>query len=133
VHDLNGGIQPNGLFWTVAVASGAFHLNVHAGRAHFRARGVPLIETFVFGGPHCVPATADVDVSWQAVEAPTERGFGSSVPPDDPGAFVGRFARARAIGSFSGALMGFDFHTLPGASSDPGFAELGVERNGVFI
>jgi len=133
VHDLNGGIHPNGLFWTVAVPRSAFSLNVHAGRARLRARGVPLIETFVCGGPNAVPAVADVDVVWDAVEAPADRGLGNGVPPTDPGAFVGRFARARAAGSFSGTILGFEFRSLPGASSDPGFAQIGTERNGVFI
>lgn len=133
MHDLNGGIQPNGLFWTVPVSPDAFSLNVHRGRAHFRVKHVPLVESFVFGGPNIVPAVATADVWWDALEAPMDRGLGLAVPPTNPGAFLGRFARARAVGRFSGSTFGFDFHSLGPASSDDGFAEIGVERNGVFL
>ena len=130
---MNGGIQPNGLFWTVAVPPESFSLSVHQGRARFRVKNVPVVESFVFGGPNIVPGIVSVDVHWDAVEAPMTRGLGTSVPPTDPGAFLGQFARARAVGSFSGAVLGFDFRSRPGASSDQGFAEIGTERNGVFL
>jgi hypothetical protein len=66
-----------------------------------------------------------------AVEAPAVRGLGTSVGPTDPGALHGQFARA--AGSFSGSALGFDFRSRRGASSDQGFAEIGTERNGVFL
>lgn len=133
MHDLNGGIQPNGLFWSVAVPAHSFSFNAHRGRARFRVKDVPLVETFVFGGPNNVPALASIDVEWDAVEDPVDRGFGASVPATDPGAFLGRFARSRAVGDFSGATLGFEFHSLPGATSDQAFAEIGTERNGFFL
>jgi hypothetical protein len=133
VHDYNGGIQPNGLFWSVEVPLRSFSLSVHQGRARFRVKDVPVVESFVFGGPNVVPALVSVDVEWDAVEAPMDRGLGTSVGSTDPGAFLGRFARARAVGSFSGSALGFEFRSRRGASSDQGFAEIGTERNGVFL
>lgn len=117
----------------MAIPAHAFFLSEHHGRARFRVKDVPLVETFVFGGPNTVPAVATVEVEWDAVEDPVDRGLGTSVPATDPGAFSGRFARSRAVGAFSGSTFGFDFHSLRGASSDQGFAEIGAERNGVFL
>jgi hypothetical protein len=34
---------------------------------------------------------------------------------------------------FSGAELGFSFVTKRGASSDLGYAQIGTERNGVFL
>lgn len=121
------------MFWSVAVPPESFSLSVHQGRARFRVKDVPVVESFVFGGANIVPAIVSVDVDWHAVEAPVDRGLGASVDPTDPGAFLGRFARARAVGSFSGSALGFDFRSRPGVSSDQGFAEIGTERNGVFL
>jgi hypothetical protein len=45
----------------------------------------------------------------------------------------GRFERARAVGSFWGTGLGFRFQSEPRVSSDRGYAELGHERNGVFL
>jgi hypothetical protein len=55
------------------------------------------------------------------------------VPATDAGAFLGDFALARSTGSFGGAEFGFSFRSDTGASTDRGFAELGRERNGVFL
>jgi hypothetical protein len=50
---------------------------------------VPVLDQFQFLGPNLVPAT-------------------------DPAAFLGQFARARAVGSFSGTELGFRFQSEPG-------------------
>jgi hypothetical protein len=46
-------------------------------------------------------------------------------------AFLGRFANARSTGSFSGSQVGFSFKGR--GDTDDTFAELGPERNGVFL
>jgi hypothetical protein len=43
------------------------------------------------------------------------------------------FASARATGRFSGRQAGFRFTSTPGASTDTTYAEIGTERNGVFL
>ena len=94
---------------------------------------MPVIEQFQFLGPNLIPATVSFDVEWKATGPVQSLGSGKSVPPTDPAAFIGQFARARAVGTFSGAELGFRFRSDPGVSSDRGFAELGHERNGVFL
>jgi hypothetical protein len=46
-------------------------------------------------------------------------------------AALGRFATARSTGSFSGSELGFSFKGR--GDTDGTFAELGSERNGVFL
>jgi hypothetical protein len=101
--------------------------------ATVRATHVPVLDQFQFLGPSLVPATVSFEVHWQAIGPTRSLGSGKTVPPTDPAAFLGQFARARAVGSFSGTELGFRFHSEPGVSSDRGYAELGHERNGVFL
>lgn len=91
-----------------------------------------MTDSFQFAGANVSPATVDFRVRWDAV-GPAED-LGSGAPdPVDPGAFLGRFRPARAVGRFSGSELGFRFHSNPGASSDQGYAEIGTERNGSFL
>lgn len=93
-----------------------------------------MIDTFSFGNPFLVPSTVSFMVEWEATGPPEELGSCSDVDPTDKEAFLGVFAPARATGQFSGTELGFRFASRPGASSDPlGYAELGTERNGVFL
>jgi hypothetical protein len=133
VHDYNGGIQPSGLFWAVALPGDAFTVS-HGGRqATLEAKSVSVLDSFQFLGPVSVPATVNFTVRWQATGPRELRGKGAAVPPTDPAAFLGSFAPARATGSFSGSQLGFGFRSNPGVSSDDAYAELGPERNGVFL
>ena len=133
VHDNNGGILLSGLFWTVELPNGAFRVSRNGRRAIVEARNVPVIDTFQFASPFLVPATVSFRVEWDATGAPEPLGFGSAVPATDPGAFLGMLAPARSTGQFSGAELGFSFASRPGASTDLGYAEIGTERNGVFL
>jgi hypothetical protein len=72
-------------------------------------------------------------IEWDAVEEPIKLGSGNTVLPDDPAAFLGNFARAKSTAHFSGRQLGFSFKSDPGVSTDGGYAEIGTERNGVFI
>jgi hypothetical protein len=71
-------------------------------------------------------------IRWEATGPAQNLGSGSSVPATDPAAFLGEFAPARAEATISGTELGFAFRS-DSASSDRGFAELGRERNGVFL
>ena len=55
-----------------------------------------------------------------------------TVEPTSPAAFIGHFAEARCTGMISGFETGFSFKTGELTSADV-FAELGPERNGVFL
>ena len=102
-------------------------------RARLRAKDLPVIDTFQFANPFLVPSTVSFKVEWEATGPPEELGSGNAVPPTDPAAFLGTFAPARSTGQFSGTELGFSFASKPGASSDLGYAEIGTERNGVFL
>ena len=133
MHDYNGGIPPSGLFWTVELPQGAFWVSQRRKRARLHLRDLPLIDTFTFFGPSDTPAVLSMTIEWEAIEDPVVLGSGAAVPPTDPAAFLGSFARARSTAHFSGRQLGFRFSTDPGASSDDGYAEIGTERNGVFL
>jgi hypothetical protein len=92
-----------------------------------------VLDSFQFGGPITVPATVNLHVTWEATAERVPRGKGTTVPPTDPAAFLGRFAPARSTASFSGSELGFSFRSNPGVSTDRGYAEMGTERNGSFL
>ena len=72
-------------------------------------------------------------IEWEALEDRVLLGSGKEVPPDDPAAFLGRFARARSTAHFSGHQLGFSFESDPELSTDKGYAQIGRERNGIFL
>jgi hypothetical protein len=133
VHDYNGGIPLNGLFWTVAIPREAFKVSRKARSARLELKGACTIDSFVFAGVNSTPATVDLSVRWEATGPPDMLGSGTGVPPTDPAAFLGTFRPARATGTFAGVELGFGFKTRREATSDLGFAEVGFERNGVFL
>jgi hypothetical protein len=133
VHDFNGGILPSGLFWTLQLPHRAFRVSRDGSRATLEAKDLCVGDSFQFLGPNSVPATVSFRVEWVAESSPETRGSGSDVPPEDPAAFLGLFADARATGTFSGSELGFSFRSEGEATSDEGYAELGPERNGVFL
>jgi hypothetical protein len=134
LHDFNGGVQPSGLFWVVELAEDEVQISSDGRRASMHAEDVPVIDSFQFGGLKMVPAKVSFSVEWQAKGPAKPLGKGKSVPPNDPAAFIGEFAPAVARGSYAGRELAFSFKSDPGASSDPlGYAEMGHERNGVFI
>jgi hypothetical protein len=133
VHDFNGGIQPSGLFWVVELPPGAVNVFGDGRNATMHASNVPVVDSFQFGGPINVPAAVSFSIEWHADGPFVARGKGTAVPPTDPAAFLGAFARAGARGTFSGREFGFSFKSDPGVSSRGGYALLGRERNGVFL
>ena len=93
---------------------------------------LPVVESFQIFGPSNVPASVSFRIRWEATGPAMNLGSGKTVPATDPAAFLGRFAPARAEATISGIELGFAFRS-DSASSDRGFAELGRERNGVFL
>jgi hypothetical protein len=132
LHDLTPGILPNGLFWTAQLPPDAFDVHDDGRVARLRLRDQPLVDTFQFPGPLAIAAQVNLDVRWQAISAPIERGKGAEVEPTSPAAFIGHFAEASCTGKVTGLETGFSFKTgeLTAAAF---FAELGTERNGVFL
>lgn len=133
VHDLNGGVPPSGLFWTVQLRDSEFRMSENRRHAVLDARDVPVLDSFVIFGPNSIPAALSFHLRWDATGPAAQLGEGDSVDPTDPAAFLARFAPARASGWIRATEVGFGFRSNPGLSSALGYAELGRERNGVFI
>jgi hypothetical protein len=134
LHDLNGGILPSGLFWTVDLRKSAVDFKMHRQRAVLHAKNMPVIDTFQIFGPSDTPALVDLRVEWEATGPAVPRGKGKTVSPTDPAAFLGEIAPAVSTISFSADEIGFEFESNKGASSSPrGYAQLGTERNGAFL
>lgn len=132
LHDFQGGIPPSGLFWTVQIPDNSFRVSRDARRAELHVKNLCLIDSFTFLGTTTTPAVINGLVRWEAMGPPQARGSGNEVPPTDPSAFEGRLRFARATGRFSGTELGFEF-TAQGSTRREAFAELGFERNGVFL
>ncbi len=134
MHDFNGGILPSGLFWTLDVGRSAVDFTFDDRGARLRVQNLPVIDTFQFFGASDTPALVDFRVEWEATGPAIPQGMGSSVVSTDPRAFLGEIAPAVSTGSFSGQEMGFEFESNRGASTSPrGYAQIGKERNGVFL
>jgi len=94
----------------------------------------------IFGGAN-IPSTVSYDITWTA-SGPRRHYKPGSTDPTDPTNFDGKFRLATATGTFSGSNAdGFSFTTVGVASSAevsdvlgvPGFAEMGIERNGTYL
>jgi hypothetical protein len=134
VHDFNGGILPSGLFWTLPIDRSGVDFKFDNRRATLHVRNLPVIDTFQFFGPNDTPGLVDFRVEWEATGPAIPQGMGAAVPPTDPRAFLGEIAPAVSTGSFSGEEMGFEFRSNRGASTSPrGWAQIGTERNGMFL
>jgi len=129
---MNPGVLLNGLFWTTELPAGAFRVSGGGTRAALDVSSVALANTLVFAGDRAIASSVDVSVEWKATGPRELRGFGTDVPPDDQGAFLGLFAEASCSGTVSGRQTGFSFETGP-LTSDTFFAQMGPERNGVFL
>jgi hypothetical protein len=130
-HDFNGGILASGLFWTLP----ADMLSVGDGgrSAVLDAEDLQVIDSFSFGSGLGTPARLSMHIEWQATGPAVKRGQGTAVPATDPAAFLGEFAVAESTAEFEGSEFGFSFRSDPGVSTERGFAEMGRERNGIFL
>jgi hypothetical protein len=134
VHDFNGGILPSGLFWTLDIGRHAVDFSMNDRRAVVHVRDLPVIDTFQFFGPSDTPALVDFRAEWRATGPAMPRGMGTNVGPTDPGAFLGEIATAVSTMTFSGEEIGFECESIGRVTTSPGgYAQIGSERNGVFL
>jgi hypothetical protein len=132
VHDFNGGILASGLFWTLPVPDDALWVSHSGRRAILEVEDLAVLDSFQFFGPNQTPASVSCRVEWRASDGFVPRGKGLTVPPDDPAAFLGDIAVARSTGFIEGSEFGFAFEAR--GDTDPGgYAQMGRERNGVFL
>lgn len=132
IHDMNPGVLLNGLFWTTELPAGSFRVSGGGTRARLSVKGVALANTLVFAGDRAIASSVDVDVEWRAIGPRETRGLGTTVPPEDQGAFLGLFSEAHCSGTVSGRQTGFSFETGT-LTSDTFYAQMGPQRNGVFL
>ena len=93
---------------------------------------VHLVDSRTFLGPVEFPGEVSIDISWTATGAPTLHLPGST-DPTDPRSWYGVMSVALATANFSGLTnRGFHF-TANNQSSAQRWAEMGTEKNGVFI
>ena len=131
VHDLNGGLLASGLFWTLPVD--ALRVSDEGRKAVLEAEDLVVVDSFTFGSGLATPARLSMHIEWRATGATVTRGQGTKVSPTDPAAFLGEFAVAESTAEFAGSEFGFSFRSDPGVSTERGFAEIGRERNGIFL
>jgi len=133
VHDINGGVQPSGLFWVVELDDKNVDISNDGRRASMRASNIPVVDSFTFGGPVEVPAMVSFSFEWRAIGPFEEHGERDKVqapPPTDPSAFTARLAPAFARGTFSGRELSFSFRSIGDVTSADGYALMGRESNG---
>jgi hypothetical protein len=92
---------------------------------------VGVVDNLTFGGSGQTFSLVNIDVTWSPFGEVQHFRPGSSVPTD-PTNFAGRFRFANAVAILSGSQSGFSFSSTD-ASSSGVFAEVGRERNGIFL
>ena len=131
VHDLNGGLLASGLFWTLPIDT--LRVSDEGREAVLDADDLEVADSFTFGSGLATPARVSMHVEWRATGPTVTRGQGTKVSATDPAAFLGEFAVAESTAEFAGSEFGFSFRSDPGVSTERGFAEIGRERNGIFL
>ena len=131
MHDFTGGVAQSGLVWTVPLPDDAVVTSRRGRRLDVSVRDLPVIDST--GAPAAeVPAAVSFQMTWRATSATRPAGKGAAVAPTDPEAFLGRLARARARGTFSGTAGAFSFQS----SAKPQrtiFGVLGTEQSGALL
>lgn len=152
IHDYNGGIRPDGLFWTLGIPSDDVAARIGAGRARMKVTGLlaqdqaSQTNSFTrypgqaFPG-YGVPAYLDYTVDWFHV---MDRYHQRDAKLDFAGHFVETKARVQWTALANGSVMLDHDGLFTGFGTDPikfeatpsdetQFAVLGQERNGRYF
>jgi hypothetical protein len=137
VHDFNGGIGTNGLFWIVQIPDDA--VTVADDAVTISLSNVAIVDQLTFPNPGGVnlgnsgfPATLSFNVTYQKSGMarhvrPTSR------DPLSPFNWAGEMWTATNSGTFSLAYNDGGFSAQGSFSSAGNFGEIGRERNGSFV
>jgi len=117
------------LFWIVQVPDQAVSGNGQGVHIHLTEEAV--VDNVTFLGTSTDYANATMDITWKPTGKVRHYHPGSA-DPTDPSFFAGTFRNAIATANFTVLLNGITF-TIKGASSKGVFAEMGTERNGLFL
>ena len=131
MNDFNPGIQPSGLFWTVAVPDDSVDVHPGAGTArfalsNFATRDFHNIGNSVMGGPSD-PAVVSFEMLWP--------GRGQAMVQTDGSTFSFDSVIGSATVEWTGLnkATGMRFQSDPASMSHSEFAAVGHEKNGVFF
>jgi hypothetical protein len=113
----------------VQVPDEAFSVSGQSVHLHVTEQAV--IDNIKIFGPGTDYANATIDLTWTPTGRIRHYRPGST-NPTDPSFFAGAFRNAVAKANFTVLLKGVTF-TINGASSSGVFAEMGNERNGLFL
>ena len=133
VHDLNGGISSNGIFWTVPVPDGS--LTRDDGTARFAVDDLPVVDSFQILSGTDSPATASFDYTWTATGSPRHLVPASSDPTDRRN-LAAEFKFVNGTGTFSGVTETAFGSGVPFSFEGTGsvlWGEMGQEQNGSFL
>jgi len=137
IHDLNPGIKPDGLFWTIAIPDEGIEVHLGEGFASMEATNVPIddygnIGNALFGGgPAPIPGVVSFTVEWSGVNERIKLRNNNS--PASGGGFAGEFIRHAAQMEWTATVGDLMFVSDPLATSSSVFAEIGHERNRTFF
>jgi hypothetical protein len=123
VHDFTGGITPAGLVWTVRLPDHSVSVDAGGNVVTVDARDVAVVDERQDGD-------TDAHVTLQMTWTGRGRRRRTVTSPAFAGDF---FRRARARAVFAASEDGFAFASDPRKRLRTTFAELGTERNGVFL
>jgi hypothetical protein len=121
IHDFNPGIAPSGLFWTAHVPVESIDIDLGRTTASFRLEHFALEDTI----PN-VPATVSMAMEWHGLRAELK-------VRDLVNGFAGSYRECSATIQWSAEEAGFSFVSDPASASATRFAQLGRERNGIFL
>ena len=121
IHDFNPGIAPSGLFWTAHVPMSSVEIDFGRTTASFQLKDVALLDTI----PN-VAATVSLSMEWRGERAEID-------VKDLVNGFAGSYRECSATIEWSGDEADFSFVSDPARSSVTRFAEIGRERNGIFM
>jgi hypothetical protein len=135
LHDLNpSAAPPTGLFWTIEIPADGVEVDLARGIATMQASNVPIldfgsIENALTGMSLPDPGTVSFRVSWNGV------GERLTIRNTSPvyGGFGGEFVRNQAQMEWSARVGNYEFRSAGIESSSSGFAQIGQERNGIFL
>jgi hypothetical protein len=132
LNDFNPGIEPSGLFWTMAIPPESVEVGFEEGSASMRVNNVSVLDYGDFtnalfgGGPKPKEARLSFVVRWS--------GRGKQVKIVNPAqGFKGNYIRNQAQMKWAATVGDFTYVSDPIRTSSSVFAELGRERNGSFF
>jgi hypothetical protein len=140
VHDFNGGIGPNGLFWVVQVPDDA--VTTSGDTLTISLTNVAIVDQIsfpgnIFLGSTGFPATLSLNMTFQKSGQGQPRHVRpTSKDPLSPFTWAGEMSDATYKGTFSVAYNDGKFSAtgnFGSTAAEQVFAEMGTERNGSFV